>query len=545
MKILFVINALTVGGAQSVLCDLVKKAVADNCLVEVACFKGGYLEETFAKLGVKVHLLNESFFDIFGFIKLIKIMRTFKPDVVHSHLFRATFWARAAHLFFLNSVLISTIHGTETDCYTRLERFMSGWSDKIIFSSQFLHNWYDENIIKLDKNAICLYPGVSVQAQKSNAYKNSDETLSIGTLSRLHRIKGIDCLIKACALLDKKSVKFKLYIAGEGKQKTELMQLANDLNVADKCEFVGTIASKSEFLENLDVFVAPSRAEAFGIHICEAMERSLPVIASRVGGIPEILVENETGLFFEPDDHETLAELIEQIANDRSEAQAMGKRGRKRVEELFVRDNSIQAHFEVYEKLVSEKRRQIHFVISSGEMGGGERLALGLIKRLVQRGYNVSVTCAGQPLAGVLKDLNIKSDFVSMSFEGLIFAFKTASDLLKIRPAYISSHLNKAGLISGKLGKLFGVYTLSHIHGLNRLSYYKGSDCLIAVSKAVEKHLLEQGANPDTLCVIPNCIDKPALNEPREIIAKISIGITAKLHANKGHEWALMAIAKN
>lgn len=545
MKILFVINALTVGGAQSVLGDLVKKAVADDCSVEVACFKGGYLEDSFAQLGVKVHLLNEAFFDIFGFIKLIKIMRSFKPDVVHSHLFRATFWARAAHLFFLNSVLISTIHGTETDFYTVLERFMSGCSDKIIFSSRFLSNWYDKNIVKLDKNSVCIYPGVSVQAEKSDAKKNSDAILTIGTLSRLHRIKGIDCLLKACALLDKQGVNFKLYIGGGGKQKVELTQLANALNIADKCEFVGTIVEKNAFLERLDVFVAPSRSEAFGIHICEAMERSLPVIAAKVGGIPEIVIQNETGLFFEPDDHKMLAEQIKQIAGGRIEAESMGKRGRRRVEELFVRENLLKAHFDVYKKQVFEKRRKIHFVISSGEMGGGERLALGLIKRLEQRGYSVSVTCAGQPLAGVLKDLKINSGFVSMAFEGLIFAFKTVFDLLKIRPAYISSHLNKAGLISGKAGKLFGIYTLSHIHGLNRLSYYKGSDCLIAVSKAVEKHLLDQGANPDTLCVIPNCVDKPVLNEPREIKDKIRIGITAKLHANKGHEWALKSIAKN
>ena len=57
--------------------------------------------------------------------------------------------------------------------------------------------------------------------------------------------------------------------------------------------------------------------------------------------------------------------------------------------------------------------------------------------------------------------------------------------------------------------------------------------------------MLDQGANPDTLCVIANCVDKPVLNEPREIKDKIRIGITAKLHANKGHEWALKSIAKN
>ena len=197
---------------------------------------------------------------------------------------------------------------------------------------------------------------------------------------------------------------------------------------------------------------------------------------------------------------------------------------------------------QIYENMSQSHKKKIHFLVSSCELGGGERLALGLMRSLLKRGYEISLTCAGNPLAESAESEGIKVSTQTMKSDGIFYAIKAAKDIIKIKPDYISSHLNKAGLIGGYWGKIFGIKTLAHIHGLNRLSYYKNSDRIIAVSQAVKDHICNQGISKDKVCLI---CDKPVLSTKKLKNKKINIGIIAKLHANKGHEWALKAIAKN
>lgn len=545
MKILFVINALTIGGAQFLLLNIAKEAIKRGYSVEVACFKRGLIGQELAKLGVRVHYLNENFFDIFGFLKLIKIVKNFAPDVIHSHLFRATLWARLAHLFHLKGILVTSVHGIETVGYSKLEQLMSGLSDEIIFSSNYLQSWYNQKIKPLQDRGLCFHPGVAVLPQ-SNAYKGPVvRPFTIGTLSRLHKIKGVDNILRACALLQDRGVNFVLKIAGEGEAKDSLIALSRELGIEARCQFLGLLPNKAEFLSGLDVFVAASKFEAFGIHICEAMERSLPVLASKVGGIPEIIVQGKTGILFQPEDFNELATLLMACEKDPKGCAQMGKNARNRVAENFNEALFLKAHFDLYETLVQKKQKKLHFVISSNEMGGGERLAIGLINKLMARGYHITTTCAGNPLAAELEELGLKVSKKSLNLWAIPFALQVVQDLLTHRPCYISSHLNRAGLISGHLSKLLGLASIAHVHGLNRIAYYKNSHRLVAVSSAVKRHLCQQGAIENKISVIPNCIDKTPL-EPRTFPEKgMVVSITAKLHTNKGHAWALKAIEKN
>jgi glycosyltransferase involved in cell wall biosynthesis len=167
------------------------------------------------------------------------------------------------------------------------------------------------------------------------------------------------------------------------------------------------------------------------------------------------------------------------------------------------------------------------------------------MKNLQSRGWTISATCAGNPLYSELLSMNIKCSVASMNLGGIMFAAKLLKDIITFKPNIISSHLNKASLFSGLLGKLTGVKCVSHIHGLNKKIYYQFSDKQIAVSKAVREHLIEQNANTATLITINNCIDKPAIGERSFPNRPLNLSITAKLHANKGHEWALKAISDN
>ncbi len=541
MRILFVINALTVGGAQTLLLDLAKYCKEANNEVIVAAFRDGKLSDNLTENGIKSVILGESFFDLIACFRLIRLINDFKPDIVHSHLFRATAWTRFAKVFCLNSFkLITTVHGTETEAYHKIERFMQPLSDFILFPSRFLYEWYSDSIKKLDSDSYkVIYPGTTID--KARAYQPQTHII-IGTLSRLHQIKGIDILLEATKILKEKNLNFELEICGGGKDKEQLEIQTQKLGLENICHFIDDIPQKSSYLEKLSIFAAPSRKEAFGINICEAMERSLPVAATKVGGIPEVIENNVSGILCEQDNPKELADNLEFLIKNEEIRKKLGENGRKKVEKLFNRKKAMEEHIELYKKMINNKK--VHFVISSRELGGGERLAINLIKNLQKRGWEVTATCAGNPLYAELLSMNVKCSVASMALGGIVFAVKLFKDLKTFKPKIINSHLNKASLFSGILGKLMGIKCVSHIHGLNKKIYYQFSDRQIAVSKAVKQHMLDQKLNSSSLLCINNCIDKPAVGSRKFPQKPLNISITAKLHSNKGHKWALKAIAE-
>ncbi len=541
MRILKIINALTLGGAQFVALDLARRAREEGHDVEIACFRDGPLGEVLRNEGFKVHLLGEKMLDLPAFFRILMLLRAFRPDIVHSHLFRASFWARIACVLSPATRLVTSVHGYETKTYHHVEKLMSRLSDYIIFPSRFLRDWYRSNIRKLSSDECSvIYPGVNIRP--TGGKPTVDGPVRIGTLSRLHPVKGIDRLIEACAELKKRSVPFSLVIGGEGRHRAELEVLAAKLGIGDQCFFTGQVSDQRAFLDGLDVFVAPSRQEAFGIHVCEAMERALPIVGARVGGIPELVDHGQTGLLFEPECLSELTDCLEKLAAAPDFRKSAGEKGRRRVEISFNRQTGIEKHLEIFSQML-KKQPHVHFAISSGELGGGERLALGLMKSLKERGWRVSATCAGLPLSDALASAGIEYSVAEMSAGGIFFMARLLHDLRALRPQIVSSHLNRASLISGILGRLTGVPVVSHVHGLNQKAYYQYSTRQVAVSQAVCDHLLDQGASPRNLCVIKNSIAGPALS-PRKLPQKrLQVAITAKLHANKGHRWALEAIA--
>jgi len=541
MRILQIINALTLGGAQFILLDLARHARNEGCEVEIACFRDGPIGNILRQEGFTVHVLGENFLDIPAFSRLVGILAKFRPDIVHSHLFRATLWARICCWLPPHIKLITSIHGCESTSFHYLERLLNRLSDELVFPSRFLRDWYIKRI-RSRKSEECsiIYPGVTITAPAGG--RQPGARLRIGTLSRLHPVKGIDRLIEACSRLKQERIDFELVIGGDGRLRHELNELAKKCKIDDCCRFCGEISDRQSFLDALDIFVAPSRQEAFGIHICEAMERGLPVVGSRVGGIPELIEHGHTGLLFDPESPDELTQALRKLAENPEFRNLLGNNARRRVESQFDRKAAVAVHLELFRRLCTN-RRHVHFAVSSGELGGGERVALGLIRSLKARGWQVSATCCGDPLATAISAAGAPVYVSSMRGGGVFFALKLLASLCMQRPDVISSHLNRASLAAGLLGRICQIPCVSHIHGLNKQSYYRFSDSLIAVSNAVKNHIVAQNGDLVNTTVITNRIDRPAL-APKKFPGKpLRLVITAKLHKNKGHLWALEAIA--
>lgn len=183
----------------------------------------------------------------------------------------------------------------------------------------------------------------------------------VGLVARLdHRAKGHQELFGALALLRERQP-FRALIVGGGRRQAEMAQLVTELGIDHLVHFLGNRTDVPRLLAAMDLFVLPSHSEGVSLAVLEAMAAGLPVIVSRVGGLPEIVHDGDTGLLIPPRDVQALAAALKRLLADPDWARSLGQRGRDYVREHFSRDRlrrDINAH---YHELTRSLR------------GGGER----------------------------------------------------------------------------------------------------------------------------------------------------------------------------
>ena len=175
----------------------------------------------------------------------------------------------------------------------------------------------------------------------------------VSTVSVLRSFKNPQTIIQACGLLAKRSVPFKLLVAGDGAMLSDLQELAVNLGVADRIHWLGYCADPARLLQASDIFVLASTGEAFGLVLAEAMACGVPVVGSRSGAIPEIVEDGVTGLLATPRDEVSFADAIEKLARDPNLRKEMGAKSLARVREKFSLETDVENTLRIYESLAS------------------------------------------------------------------------------------------------------------------------------------------------------------------------------------------------
>lgn len=190
------------------------------------------------------------------------------------------------------------------------------------------------------------------------------------TVSVVKRIKGLDVLVRALSLLRDRDAAVRLRIAGDGPQKERLEDLVGSLGIESSVAFLGRVGRDRVhgLLGDCDVFVSPSRAESLGIAVLEAMSVGRPVVASRVGGLQESVVDGKTGILVPPDEPPALADAIGRLAEDASLRDEMGRAARRRVENHFDAERMTREYLEEYRRLLPVETG----VRESGVVAGAE-----------------------------------------------------------------------------------------------------------------------------------------------------------------------------
>jgi glycosyltransferase involved in cell wall biosynthesis len=178
------------------------------------------------------------------------------------------------------------------------------------------------------------------------------EKLILGVAARLIALKGIHVVISAVAQLRAQGFNVALQIAGEGPCQASLLKQIRDLNMHDDIMILGWSPEMSSLRENWDIAVAPSLEEGFGLAALEAMAIGRPVIASRVGGLPELVVHGATGLLTTPGDVNELAAAITQLYFERDLMISMGHAAWERARSQFSSDHMVSKMAALYERLL-------------------------------------------------------------------------------------------------------------------------------------------------------------------------------------------------
>lgn len=272
---------------------------------------------------------------------LARIFHGIRPVVVHTHDTRALFYASpAARLMGIRRV-IHTQHGQNLDMTPRrlrVLRFASSLTKNYVCVSQDAQRVAASQGVRADRlRVIC--NGIDVESMKtavrSQAATLTDDNKVLVAISRLSPEKGISTLLKAVALIHNSVPELRLEVAGTGPSHADLLREANQLGIYEKVQFLGQVSGPAGVLSRGRVFVLPSDSEGISLTLLEAMAAGVPVVATKVGGTPEVLEDGKTGLLVPPNDPVALSEAIRRLWLDEGLRFELSRAADQRVTDHF------------------------------------------------------------------------------------------------------------------------------------------------------------------------------------------------------------------
>ncbi len=295
--------------------------------------------------------------------RVARLAAQYEAGVIHCHHYSPFVYGRIACLSNRRPGLLYTEHGRLSDAPPVLKRKVANaWLSRFpgpVFavSAALKHHMVAEGFsaarVGVIHNGIdpgC-QPAAADRVRARQALGVGEDVFLVGSVARLDPVKDLKTLIAAFGHLRARSGQSALVIVGDGEERAALEASARDLGVAASVHIVGYRSDIRQLLPAFDVYVNCSVSEGISLTILEAMAAALPVVATRVGGTPEVVVDGETGLLVEPRSPEALAVAIDELARNRDRSAALGAAGRARVLQFFTIDRMVADYAREYVKL--------------------------------------------------------------------------------------------------------------------------------------------------------------------------------------------------
>jgi glycosyltransferase involved in cell wall biosynthesis len=293
--------------------------------------------------------------------ELMRLIRRQRIDIVNVHYPIPAFVFFALCRLVTSIKLVTSVHGADIfpkgrprDAYPTPLRFLLNSSDAIVANSDAFRTDFLRIFPDLRDKTVFIHNGVHLEeldfGDRQSANGREPYVLCVAAHNEK---KGLDVLLRAFARVGSAERQLKLVLVGDGPLRKQLEDLAGTLQLNGQVNFVGSRERRevAEFLHGCELFVLPSRSEPFGIAIIEAMACGKPVVATRTGGIPEIIEHGQDGLLVNPDDSAELADGMERLLNDPKLQRALGGKARAKVKERFRWENTGSAYQQLFQDL--------------------------------------------------------------------------------------------------------------------------------------------------------------------------------------------------
>jgi len=348
IRVVHLTHGLEIGGLEKLLVEFARHTDRSKFELKFVSFSGrGALADDIEAAGWPVITLNQPEGLRPGVVlRIAALLRTWQADILHTHDPKTLIYgAPAARLARVHAV--HTCHGNALAPFPRATR---------AFRMAF---WFADAMVCVSGDMTRQMVETGIDPRKIHTILNGIDTSFFSfarpnpgtnavTVARLSPEKDIGTLIRAVAIIRETCPSFQLEIAGDGVCMAELQTMVRELGLEDQVRFLGQVCDVRAVLERSSLFILPSLREGVSLTLLEAMACGLPVVATRVGGTPEVVVDGETGLLVLSGSHEELARAVLSLLQDPDGSRRMGEAARRRIEQYFDISRMIAKYEDIY-----------------------------------------------------------------------------------------------------------------------------------------------------------------------------------------------------
>jgi glycosyltransferase involved in cell wall biosynthesis len=368
VPVLLMVRELGHGGSERQLTEIAKALDRSRFTPHVGCFLEGTRAEEMRAAGVPILVLPMRSFRSRSAVasarQLGRYIRDHSIQIVHTYDWPLNLFGAPVARFYRVPVVL-TSQRSHRDLRKRWVRNLLRLTDRIadgivVNSDSLRKELIEEEGVRPGKIQLC-YNGIDLNRFPAEPRQRppelADASIVIGIVAVLRPEKGLATLVQAFAHIVPANPAARLLIVGSGPMLEPLAELASTLGVSGQCVFRPSTADVTPWLHAIDIFALPSLSEAFSNSIMEAMACGCCVVASRVGGNAEQVIDGETGLLFESGDAAALAARLTSLIADAALRQRLAEQGTRRVGEKFSLAASALRMQEIYDDLLGERLR--------------------------------------------------------------------------------------------------------------------------------------------------------------------------------------------
>ncbi len=367
LTIAHLVTSLEVGGAQhNMLLGLPRLDQNRYQHVLISIMDRMQMAQQFRSAGIELHSLGLSRkSDLAVALRLRSLLKRLRPDILHTYLIHGNVLGRiVGRLVGVPTIIGSELTIGQAGPVGRLAtKLTNPLTDAVEVNSETGGRAIAADLGVPSEKIEVILPGLDLQAfggsDRRSAIRSEIGVLASDQLvlyvGRLQPVKGVEYGIRAFAKALSMNSNLHLALAGEGEQRAELVNLVTELNIQEKVSFLGARRDLPDVLSAADSVLMPSLTEGFPRVAIEAMAAAKPVIATRVGGVPEAVVHNETGILVESRDVDAMTNAIIETSRDTERQAAFGRKARARVEQLYSAESYVTRLDEMYQRRANRK----------------------------------------------------------------------------------------------------------------------------------------------------------------------------------------------